>query len=68
MLKDDIKNYYRQFAKTLSICFQWNTTHRDLVTCSYVRLEQLNVCAKYEILSVNIFVLLDKVCRIYKVF
>ena len=29
MLKHDIKNYFQQFTKTLSICFQWITTHKD---------------------------------------
>ena len=49
MLKYDIKNYFRQFTK--SICFHWNSTHEDLVMCKYVWLEQLNICAKYGILS-----------------
>ena len=47
MLKHDIKNYFGQFMKTWIICFQWNTTHRDLVMYNYVWLEQLNICAKY---------------------
>ena len=51
MSKYDIKNYFWQFTKTLSICFYWNTTHTDLVMCNYVWLEQLNVCAKNGILS-----------------
>ena len=51
MSKHDIKNYFRQFTKTLIICFQWNITHRDLVMCNYAWLEQLNICAKYGILS-----------------
>ena len=28
MSKRDIKNYFRKFTKTLSICFQWNITHK----------------------------------------
>ena len=51
MLKHEIKSYFRQFTKTLSICFQWDTTHTDLLMCNYFWLEQLNVCAKYGILS-----------------
>ena len=35
MSKYDIKNYFRQFTKTLSICFQWNKTQRDLLLCNY---------------------------------
>ena len=50
MLKNDIKNYHWQFTKTLSICFQWNTTHADLVMCNYFYLEQLNSSTKYGIL------------------
>ena len=38
MLKYDIKNYFQQFAKTLIICIQWNTTHTYLVMCDYVDL------------------------------
>ena len=51
MLKYDIKNYFRQFTKTLIICFQWNTTHTGFVMCNYDWLEQLNVCTKYGIVS-----------------
>ena len=51
MLKYDVKNYFRQFTKTLIICFQWNTKHTDLVMCNYIWLEELNVCAKYGILA-----------------
>ena len=51
MLKHDIKNYFRHFTKTLSTCFQWNTAQADLVMCNYFWLEQLNVCAKYGVLS-----------------
>ena len=51
MLKYDIKNYFRQFTKTLITCSQSNTTHahththththteRDLVIGNYVWLE-----------------------------
>ena len=35
MSKHDIKNYFRQFTKTLSICFQCNTTHTDLLMRNY---------------------------------
>ena len=35
MLKHDIKNYFRQFTKTLSIYFQGNKAHRDLVMYKY---------------------------------
>ena len=35
MLKHDIKNYFRQFTKALSNCFQWNTTHTNLLICNY---------------------------------
>ena len=51
MLKHDIKRYLQQFTETLSIRFQWNTTHTDLAMCNYVCLEQLNVYVKYGILS-----------------
>ena len=27
VLKNDLKNYFRQFTKTLNICFQRNTIH-----------------------------------------
>ena len=40
-------------------------THR--LMCNYVWLEQLNVCAKYGIFSDKMFVLLDKICKLYKV-
>ena len=55
MLNHDIKNHFLQFANTFSICFQWNTTHTGLVISNYFWLEQLNVCAKYEILSDKYF-------------
>ena len=55
MSKHDIKNYFRQFMKTLSICFQCNTTHTDLLTCNYFCLEWLNVCAKYGVHSDKCF-------------
>ena len=51
MLKHDIKKYFWQSAKTLSICFQWNTTHSDLLMCNCFWFEQLNVSGKYGILS-----------------
>ena len=51
MLKHDIKNYFQQFTKTLSICFQWITTHKDLLMCNYFWLEKLKVCTKWRILS-----------------
>ena len=51
ILKYDIKNYFRHFRTTLAVCFQWNTTHIDLVMCNYVWLEQLNVCVRYRIPS-----------------
>ena len=35
MSKHNIKNYFLQFAKTLSICFQCNTTHTDLLVRNY---------------------------------
>ena len=35
LLKDDTKNNFEEFAKTLNICFQSNTTHTDLVMCNY---------------------------------
>ena len=54
ILKDNIKNYFWQFTKTLSICFQWNTT--VLVICNYVWLEQLNVCAKSGVQELEILV------------
>ena len=60
MLKNDIKNYFRQFIKTLSISFQWNTSHTDLGISSCVWLEQLNVCTKYGILS-------EKKCLFYSI-
>ena len=63
MLKHDIKNCFRQFTNT----FQLNTTDTDLVVCNYIWLEQLNICAKYGILSDILFSLLDKLCKIYKV-
>ena len=51
MLKHDIKNYFRQFMKTLIICYSWNTKHTNLVMCNYAWPEQLNACAKYGIFS-----------------
>ena len=51
LLKNEIKNYFRQFSKSLSTYFQWNTLHADLVTFNYVWLEQLNACAEYGALS-----------------
>ena len=51
MLKHDTEKYFQQFTKTLSICFEWNTTHTDLLMFNYFLLEQVHVCAKYGILS-----------------
>ena len=51
MLKYDTKNYFQQFTQNLSISFQWNATHTDLLMYNYFCLEQLNVCGKYGILS-----------------
>ena len=51
MWKHKIKNYFRQFKKTMSVCFQWNTAHTDFVLYNYVWLEQLNASAEYEVLS-----------------
>ena len=51
MLKYDLKNYFRQFTKTLIICFQWNSRHTELILCNYIWLEQLNACVKYKIRS-----------------
>ena len=39
MLRHVIKNYFRQFKKTLSICFQWNAAHADLLMCNNFWLE-----------------------------
>ena len=50
MLKHDIKDYFRESTKTLSICVQRNIRHTDLVMSNYIWLEQLNVSAKYGIL------------------
>ena len=50
MFKHDIKNYFWQFTKTLTICFQWTTTHTDLVICNKFWVEQSNICAKYGII------------------
>ena len=41
MSKHDIKNYLRQSTKTLSICFQYNATHTDLLMCHYFLLKCL---------------------------
>ena len=63
MLKYDIKSYLRQFTKTLSICFKLNTTHTDLVMCnlnSYIPVPNMGF------FQINIFVLLDKISKIYK--
>ena len=60
MLKHDIKNYSRQFTKTLIICLV-------LVMYNYVWVEQLNACATYRIISDKTFSLLDKICELYKV-
>ena len=46
MLKHDIKNYFQQFTKTLTICFQWNANYVNIFW-----FKQWNVCAKYGILS-----------------
>ena len=51
MSKHNIINYFQQFTKTLSICFQCNTTHTDLLMYNYCSLEELNACAKYGVLS-----------------
>ena len=51
MLKREVKNYFRKFTKTLSICFQCNTPHRDLAMRKYNLLEQINILAKHGILS-----------------
>ena len=50
ILKNDLKNYFRQFTKTLNICFQRNTIHTDLVMRNCILLEQLNICAEYGII------------------
>ena len=68
ILKHDITNYFQQFTKTLSICFQWNTTHRDLVMCNYIWLEELNVCAKHFLFQINIFVYWIKFVKCTKLF
>ena len=65
MLKHEVKNFFSYFTKTLSVCFKWNTTRTDLVMCNYVWLEQLNDCAKF--FQVKVFVLLDKMPKLYKV-
>ena len=65
MLKHEVKNFFSYFTKTLSVCFKWNTTRTDLVMCNYVWLEQLNDCAKF--FQVKVFVLLDKMRKLYKV-
>ena len=36
MLKYDTQDYFRQFTKTLSVWFQGNTTHTDLLMCNCV--------------------------------
>ena len=51
MLKYDIKIYFWQFTKNLSICLWWNTAHTDLVIGNYFWLQHLNICAKYVFLS-----------------
>ena len=67
MLKHDIKNGFRQSARTLSIFFQLNTTHAELVIKNYFWIKQLNVCVKYGILS-DLFALLDKFVKYTKLF
>ena len=47
MLKCDIKKYFWQFTKTLSICYQWNTTPANLGICSWIWLEQLSDFPKH---------------------
>ena len=47
MLKHEIKNYFRQFTKTLSICLPVKYNTHTLVMRNYFWLEKLNVCAKY---------------------
>ena len=47
MLKCDIKKYFWQFTKTLSICYQWNTTPVNLGICSWIWLEQLSDFPKH---------------------
>ena len=51
MLKHDTKNYVRQFKKTFNVSFQCNATYTDLLMRNYVWLGQLNICAKYGVLS-----------------
>ena len=63
MLKSDIGNYFRQFTKTLFLCFPWNTTH--LVMCNYVWIGQLNVCAKYGIISDKNICFIEYNCKVY---
>ena len=51
LLKQNIKNYLRQFIKTLSIAFQRDAIHTHLVTSNYFWFEQLNASATYQTLS-----------------
>ena len=66
LLKNDIKNYLRQFTKTLNFSFQRKTTHTVLVMCNYICLEQVNICTKYKVLSDKCICFLGKICKIYK--
>ena len=67
ILKNDIRNYLRQLTKTLSFCYLWNTTHR-LSNVLQMRLIWVGecLCQRYNFFRYKMFVLLDKISKIYK--
>lgn len=52
--------------ETFILPFKLNTTHIELVKCNCVWIEELNIFVKYGFLSDKMFVLLDEMCKIYK--
>lgn len=67
MLTCDIENYLQEFVKTLSHLFQRNTTHTDLVMSNGIWLRKLNIFTNFAIPSEKKFVLLNEICKIYKI-
>ena len=46
MLKYDTQNCFKQFTKTLKLCFQWNATQIEMAMCNCVWPKQSNVYTK----------------------
>ena len=68
MLKHDIKNGFRQSTRTLSIFFQLNTTHADLVIKNYFWIKHLISVSNMELSRINKFALLEKFVKYTKLF